>query len=70
MTTVINSIPAGPAAATTVDLGPAVALECRECGNRTALGPFYACIECFGPLEVAYDFTSSGEAPGSTSSSR
>ncbi len=49
-------------ASTTVDLGPAVALSCRECGNRTELGPFYACTECFGPLEVAYEFTSSGEA--------
>jgi threonine synthase len=36
--------------------GNAVALSCRECGARTALGPHYACPECFGPLEVAYDF--------------
>ncbi len=49
-------------ATTAVDLGPAVALSCRECGNRTELGPFYACTECFGPLEVAYEFTSSGAA--------
>jgi len=39
-----------------------VALECRECGSRTALGPFYACNDCFGPLEVAYEFASTGEA--------
>ena len=24
--------------------------------TQVALGPFYACPECFGPLEVAYDF--------------
>ncbi|MCL2542665.1 MAG: threonine synthase [Nocardioidaceae bacterium] len=36
--------------------GNAVGLACRECGNRIALGPFYACPDCFGPLEVAYEF--------------
>jgi len=36
-------------------LGPAVALSCRECGERVPLGPVFACQECFGPLEVAYD---------------
>ena len=35
--------------------GPAVALSCRECGTRTTLGAHYACLECFGPLEVVYD---------------
>jgi len=59
MTSVISS---ATSPNTAVDLGPAVALSCRECGNRTELGPFYACTECFGPLEVAYDFTSSGSA--------
>ncbi|MEP6666551.1 MAG: threonine synthase, partial [Nocardioidaceae bacterium] len=29
---------------------------CRECRNEQHLGPFYACDECFGPLEVGYDF--------------
>jgi threonine synthase len=38
------------------DLGPATALVCRECGSTRDLGPFYACEECFGPLEIAYDF--------------
>ena len=33
--------------------GNARALACRECGHQVALGPFYACPECFGPLEVA-----------------
>jgi threonine synthase len=36
--------------------GSARALACRECGHELALGPHYACPECFGPLEVAYDF--------------
>jgi threonine synthase len=36
--------------------GNARALSCRECGHEIALGPYYACPECFGPLEVAYDF--------------
>ena len=39
-----------------LDFGPAVALSCRECGTRYDLGPSFACLECFGPLEVAYDF--------------
>jgi threonine synthase len=37
-------------------LGNATALSCRECGKTSALGPHYACDECFGPLEVSYDF--------------
>jgi threonine synthase len=37
-------------------LGNAIALSCRECGKTTELGPYYACAECFGPLEVRYDF--------------
>ncbi|MFI1796882.1 threonine synthase [Streptomyces sp. NPDC020379] len=40
---------------TSVALGPAVALSCRECGERFDLGPIFACAACFGPLEVAYD---------------
>jgi threonine synthase len=39
------------------DLGPATGLSCRECGSTSPLGPFYACVECFGPLEVAYDYS-------------
>ncbi|HZK35964.1 MAG TPA: threonine synthase, partial [Aeromicrobium sp.] len=30
--------------------------SCRACAAQQPLGPFYACNECFGPLEVAYDF--------------
>ncbi len=41
---------------TGLDLGSARALSCRECGNETPLAAEFACPECFGPLEVAYDF--------------
>ncbi|HEY7484513.1 MAG TPA: threonine synthase [Streptosporangiaceae bacterium] len=40
------------------DLGPARALTCRECGESYDLGPRYACEQCFGPLEISYDFGS------------
>jgi len=36
--------------------GNATHLRCRACGNGVELGPHYACLECFGPLEVAYEF--------------
>jgi len=36
--------------------GNAVGLTCRACGASQEIGPYYACPECFGPLEVAYDF--------------
>ncbi len=36
--------------------GHATGLVCRECGATQPLGPFYACLECFGPLEIGYDF--------------
>lgn len=38
--------------------GNATNLVCRACGAHSPLGPYYACLECFGPLEVAYDHTS------------
>ncbi|WP_028926470.1 threonine synthase [Pseudonocardia acaciae] len=41
---------------TSLDLGSARALSCRECGHEIPLAPEFACPECFGPLEVAYDF--------------
>ena len=41
---------------TDLDLGPARGLACRECGNEIPLAAEFACTECFGPLEVAYDF--------------
>ncbi|MDQ2790601.1 MAG: threonine synthase [Pseudonocardiales bacterium] len=36
--------------------GYATHLSCRECGKTSDLGPHYACEDCFGPLEVAYDY--------------
>jgi threonine synthase len=45
--------PAGPGAPR---FGSATHLTCRECGHFRELGPYYACEECFGPLEVSYDF--------------
>jgi threonine synthase len=42
---------------TALDLGPARALSCRECRHEIPLAAEFACPECFGPLEVAYDFT-------------
>jgi threonine synthase len=36
--------------------GYATGLSCRECGQVYELGALYACAECFGPLEVRYDY--------------
>src|SRR3954449_6590146 len=44
------------AASTSFDLGPARGLSCRECGHQVPLAAEFACPQCFGPLEVAYDF--------------
>ncbi len=38
-----------------LDFGPATQLKCRACGEEYPLGAAYACMECFGPLEVGYD---------------
>jgi threonine synthase len=48
--------PSLPRTAAQPDLGAATHLSCRECGAISALGAFYACADCFGPLEVGYDF--------------
>ena len=45
-----------PNAAGVENAGPARCLTCRECGAEYALEARYACDECFGPLEVSYDF--------------
>ena len=42
--------------ATALDFGPATHLTCRACGEQYPLGAAYACMECFGPLEVGYEF--------------
>ncbi|MEU8824280.1 threonine synthase [Streptomyces sp. NPDC048636] len=49
-----SSSAAAPASSP-ASFGPAVALSCRECGERFDLGPIFACASCFGPLEIAYD---------------
>jgi threonine synthase len=41
---------------TSSGFGYATGLSCRECGQVYELGPLYACAECFGPLEVRYDY--------------
>jgi threonine synthase len=53
MTTVVDSTRYAPGG---LDLGPARALVCRECGTEVPLAAEFACAQCFGPLEVAYDF--------------
>jgi threonine synthase len=40
----------------TASFGAATHLVCRACGANAKLGADYSCWECFGPLEVAYDF--------------
>jgi threonine synthase len=37
-------------------MGPE-ALVCKECGSSYPLEALYVCERCFGPLEVAYDFS-------------
>lgn len=46
------------ATATDTRFGAATHLVCRACGARATLGADYSCWECFGPLEVAYEFGS------------
>jgi threonine synthase len=36
---------------------PAQALQCKECRAEYPLEARYVCENCFGPLEVSYDFT-------------
>jgi threonine synthase len=31
-------------------------LKCRECGDEYAITPVHVCDNCFGPLEVMYDY--------------
>jgi threonine synthase len=56
MTAVVDTDPAPAPGLRTGAFGNAQHLVCRECGAQTALGPFFACTECFGPLEVGYEF--------------
>jgi threonine synthase len=36
---------------------PATGLNCKECGTGYPLEALFVCEQCFGPLEVAYDFS-------------
>jgi len=56
MTPVVDSDPAFPPGVRAGAFGNAKHLVCRECGASTPLGPYYVCTECFGPLEVGYEF--------------
>ena len=37
---------------------PATGLKCKECGSEYPLEALFVCDQCFGPLEVSYDFSS------------
>jgi threonine synthase len=56
VSTTLTDIPGSTGMLRAGAFGNAVGLTCRACGHRQELGPFYACLECFGPLEVSYDF--------------
>ena len=32
-------------------------LKCKECGETYPLDARFVCEQCFGPLEVSYDFS-------------
>jgi len=54
-----SRVPVGTVPATlpaTSRFGHATRLSCRECGHTYELGAQHACSECFGPLEVGYEF--------------
>ena len=55
MSTPSSVLPA-PTAVREGAFGHAVHLVCRECRATQPLGPSYACQECFGPLEIGYEF--------------
>jgi threonine synthase len=39
---------------------PILSLRCRACGATTPIAAQHVCDECFGPLEVAYDYAEVG----------
>jgi threonine synthase len=43
-------------------MGYVKGLKCRECGREYPVDPIYVCEFCFGPLEVAYDYTGIAKA--------
>src|ERR671926_1764566 len=51
-----GSLQADPRAGGPVPPSPAKGLVCRNCGAAFGLIAEHACAECFGPLEVDYDY--------------
>jgi threonine synthase len=41
---------------------PAQALKCKECKSTYELDASFVCDQCFGPLEVSYDYSALGDA--------
>jgi threonine synthase len=41
---------------------PAQALRCKECHETYELDASFVCDQCFGPLEVSYDYSALGDA--------
>src|SRR4029453_16619639 len=56
MTAVVDTDPAPNSGVRAGAFGNATHLVGRGGGSITALGPFSACTDCFGPLEVGYEF--------------
>jgi threonine synthase len=56
MTAVLHPESTAPGGVRAGAFGNATHLICRACGQESPLGPFYACLECFGPLEVGYAY--------------
>ena len=46
------------------------ALQCKECETTYPLDARYVCENCFGPLEVAYDFSDIDAAEATSCRSR
>ncbi len=56
MSTATTDTPTGAPGRSASGFGYATGLSCRECGRIYELGPHYACADCFGPLEVCYQY--------------
>jgi threonine synthase len=56
VTAVLHPASTAPGGVRAGAFGNATHLICRACGQESPLGPFYACLDCFGPLEVGYAY--------------
>ena len=52
----MSTPPSTPVSVTPSRFGYASGLSCRECGQNYPIGSGHVCAECFGPLEVGYDY--------------